>query len=198
VGERAEDTTMTDETSNLILAIVAVLGVLLAVAGAIGNIIAFLFTRLELRAQRNETRELAKLTSDLDHRVHRLAVHLDYEKYRLERVQDLITGLMDVSVGLRQQSKPHDQKLALAVKREMTMPELAALINTIGDGELKALYQVLEGLLVNPIWPLMWNELEYDLGTADELLMQQNTQIKFMHQRILELLEETTQLARDT
>jgi len=161
--------------------------------GGIGNAIAFLFARIELRAQRKETRQLAELTSDLDHKVHRLSVDLDQRMYRITRVRDLITGLMHVSVGLRQKSRPHSDMLELAIKREMTMPELTALINVINDAELSKLYKELEQILLDPIWPLMWNQKEYDLGTADELIMAQNTRIKFMHERILELLEEAIQ-----
>jgi hypothetical protein len=176
---------MDEGTRNSIL-------VVFAFVGMVGNIIAFLVTRLELHKQRQDTRDLAKLTSALEHRVHVLATHLDHRIYRLERVRDLSTGLMHVSVALRQGSREFKDKLDVAVKREMTMPELGALILAIDDEHLKELYSQLANIIANPIWPLMWNNMEYNMGEADQLILQQSNCIGRMHLRILELLVKAT------
>lgn len=151
----------------------------------------------QLQRQRRDTQQLARLTSELEHRVHRLATHLDQRIYRLNRVRDLLTGLMHVSVALRQKTRPHSDKLDIAVKRAMTFPELAALIDTINDERLGELHHQLEGILNHAIWPKMWNELDYAMEEADELLVQQSECIKDMHRRVLELLEETTRIEED-
>ncbi|MBZ0303189.1 MAG: hypothetical protein K8J31_25805 [Anaerolineae bacterium] len=90
MGEKGKVKQMTAETSNLILAVVAVLGVVLAIFGAIGNVIAFLFARLELKAQRRETRELQKLTNDLQRELQRLYVERDQNIHRLHRAREAL------------------------------------------------------------------------------------------------------------
>lgn len=161
---------------------------------ALINLGGLVFAIYQLIRQRKDTENLARLTSDLEHRVHRLATNLDQKIYQLTRVRDLITGLVHVSVTLRQKNRSHSDKLEMAVKREMTMPELAALVEAINDNQLKELYRQLDDILFNPIWPHLWNELDYDMGTVDQLLIQQNTCIRHMHKRVLELLEKTTRI----
>ena len=92
---------MSKELSDTILTIIAIVGVF-------GNFFAFLVARIELRGQRKETEKLTRLTSDLEHKVHRLSTQLDQTISRLERIRDLITGLMHTSIALRQGNR--DQK----------------------------------------------------------------------------------------
>jgi hypothetical protein len=184
-----------DETlTNTIFAVVAVVGSVLAVMGSIGSLIAFVWTRFELRSQRQETKELQKLASDLEHRVHRLATHLDHRIYRLERTRDLINNLMGVSVQLRQQSREHADKLDAAVTRGMAMPELRAIVNVIGDEQLKCLFVSLAENYEHPIWPETWNEglSPDDFLKADQLVQIQAGHIRDMHERVLLLWEEAT------
>lgn len=161
---------------------------------AIINFGMLLVAAIQLYRQGQDMKDLAHLTSELEHRVHRLAIHLDQKIYRLERVRDLITVLMQGSVALRQGSRLLPDKLDTAVTRGMTLPELAALIATINDQRLRALHTELAGILDNAIWPFLWNQMGYDLGEADVLISQQATCTEKMHRRILELLEETTQI----
>lgn len=169
---------MDDQLLNSLLFIVAVLT-------AVWNIIVWY-------RQRNETRELTKLTSDLEHKVHRLSVSLDQKVYRLNRVRDLVGELMRVAYGLRQVDRDHQEKLNLAVQREISLPELAALVAVINDKELETAFDDLGKNQTDPIWPSMWNKKEYDFALADKLLMDQNVYTKIIHKRVLELLEETT------
>lgn len=177
---------MSGETLNAIVAVIAILGL-------VGNIVAFLTTRIELHGQREETKELVKLTSDLEHRVHRLATHLDQRIYRLKRVQDLTTELMKASIALRQQSRAFEDKLNTAVKRDTAVPELSALTTVIGDERLSQIFSEVEGVIFDPIWPLMWNRGEsYDMGKADALIQDQSNYTTGIHRRVLELMEDTT------
>ena len=177
-----------DETlTNTIIALVAVVG-------SIGSMVAFLVARIELRGQRQETRELQKTASELEHKVHRLATHLDHRIYRLERVRDLINNVMGVSVQLRQGNRQHIEKLNAAVTRDMAMPELDAIIKTIGDKQLGDLFVDLAEIYGHPVWEKMWNKAfsSDEFAEADLLLQKQSTCTKAMHKRVLELWEEVT------
>jgi hypothetical protein len=134
------------------------------------------------------------LTSDLEHRVHRLAISLDQRIYRLERIRDLITGLMHVTYALRQENRSTQDKLDVAIKLNMTMPELEALISVINDSYLQTLFQQLKATLTDELWPLTWNRMPYDMGSVDQLLVQQSDCTRQMHQRILLLVEEVASL----
>jgi hypothetical protein len=130
--------------------------------------------------------------SDLEHRVQRLALQLDQRIYRLERMRDLITGLLQVSIALRQSSREHKHKLDFAIQRGMTFPELDALVKVVDDELLIGLKDQLFEILNSDIWPKMWNLETYDLQVADELIMTQSAFTLKMHLRILVLWEEAT------
>lgn len=165
---------------------------------ALINLGGLVFAIYQLSRQRKDTEHLAHVTSNLDHRVHRLATSLDQRITRLNRVTDLIIGLLHVTHALKQQSRSHPDKLDTAVKLNMTMPELEALINTIGDGDLHKLFQQLSAIINNEIWPLTWNNEPFDMGAVDQLLIQQSGITRQMHQRVLKLLEDTTHIEENS
>jgi hypothetical protein len=156
-----------EATRNAILAVVAV-----AVAG--GNLLAWILAQVQLFRERNEarkasetqreeakkaaeqqreeTKKLVELTSNLEHRVRRMSAHLDHRIFRLERVRDLITPQMQVSIGLRQEKRSYDKKLDLVILREMALPEAEALIVTINDDKLKQLGAEWMNILSNEHW----------------------------------------------
>jgi hypothetical protein len=169
---------VSSEILNWVLAAIALIGLIV-------NII-------QNRSTREETRKLAQLTSELEHRVHRLAAALDQKIERLHRVRDLITGLVQVSVGLRQGNRDKKDKLDLAIQRNMTFPELAALIITINDEQLTQSHANLQRVLLDDIWIQTWNDKPYDMGTIDHLIVEQSSHTREMHRRLLELLDQIT------
>jgi hypothetical protein len=182
---------MSKETSDAIIAIVALLGVL-------GSVVTFFVARVELHGQRKATEDLARLTSSLEHKVHLLATNLDQSIYRLNRVRDLITGLVQTSIGLRQKHRKQEDKLELAIKREMTFPELNALVATIGNVDLRTLNDQLMAILTGneyaELWSKTWNDMDYDMVEVSKLIQRQAECTSEMHLLLLKLLEETTRI----
>lgn len=148
--------------------------------------------RKDLEKQREETRELARLTSDLDHRVHRLSVDLEKRIYRLERVRDLVNGLVKCALILHQENSPHDAKLNAAIERGMAFPELDALVRVIADPALLELFQQFIPIANHKIWPNAWNNLAYDRTLVDMLILDQGTCARQIHERVLVLMEEAS------
>ncbi len=180
---------MSQETSQTIITLIAIFGI-------VGNIIAFLFARIELRAQRKETEHLTRLTSELEHKVHRLATNLDHRIARLERVRDLITGLMHTTTALRQERRSVSEKLDLNVKQVMTFPELDALCNVINDDTLTKSKDKLFNVLSDETWRRLWVGQSYDEKHLESLLDEQVRCTRDMHQRLLILVEQLTEVEK--
>ena len=74
---------MSTELLNIILAVVSI-------STGIGSLIAFLFAKTELHGQRKETRELTRLTAELELKVQRLSTNL---KLLEEQIRELYAPL---------------------------------------------------------------------------------------------------------
>src|SRR5215216_1884420 len=74
---------MSTELLNIILAVVSI-------STGVGSLIAFLFARAELHGQRKETKELTRLTAELELKVHRLSTNL---KLLEEQIRELYAPL---------------------------------------------------------------------------------------------------------
>ncbi len=177
---------MSQDTTNLILIIFAFVAI-------VGNVIAFLFTRVELMAQRKETKALTILTSDLEHKVHRLATKLGHKIQRLERLRELISNLLRITIGLRQTGRPLPEFFDFWLQREMIVPEFHALIQTINDEKLTTLGLQLTDTLSKDIWRKTGYETDFDTDEFRKVYMLLRGYTQVMYQRILELMEEATQ-----
>jgi hypothetical protein len=175
---------------------------LIAIVGVVGNIIAFLVARVELMGQRRETERLTRLTSELDHRIQRLAVGLDQRISQLERIRDLATGLTQALTILRQESQPLPAKLAAAIQIEMTKPELIALVNVSKDDSLQKLGNDIVANIEDERLPIAWNENNYKalslderikfMGEVDEIRNRQYRLATDLHTRVIELIKDAT------
>jgi uncharacterized protein YoxC len=178
---------------------------LIAIGGAIGSIVVFLNAKYEFVAQRKKTEQLTKMTSDLTHKVRVLATGLDQRISRLQRIRDLSTGLTQAVSILRQESQPLPSKLAAAIQIEMTKPELIALANASGDDSLQKIGNAMVSNVENVSLPTAWNERIYNALSIDELIKfmaeldeirnRQYTLATQVHTRIIELIEDATNVS---
>lgn len=124
---------MSKETSDTILALVAIVG-------AIGSAFAFVWNIFELKGQRVETKDLAKLTSHLQHQVNQLSIELGESISRLERCRDLtnnfyLSFLRLRAIFLDKDNYSSDEVVRANVTMQGSIVELTALGDVIGDNE---------------------------------------------------------------
>lgn len=164
-----------DEISAFADAIFAIVAFL----GAIGACIGFFRVRHEIQQQRKDTQALAKLTANLDYKLHVWTTDLNQSIKRLERASELIGLIHEDSFWITFEStKSNDSEVSSKLTSHKS--EFKALARVIGDEKLIALADEM-----NPVFAL--RKIPDAPWTFVEPVNKMNDLIERIHIRIYEL-----------